>query len=250
MGAVLGATALGAFLGSRVRHLSASLTESFGVLQAALLGVVGLILAFGLSLALSRYEDRRDAIVTETNAIGTTYLRAQTLNGPVRNRSLNLLVTYTDSAVRISEYPPNSDEEDAVTRYEDRLQHRLWVLAGEALDAQPVASAPRLYVQSLNEMFDAQVARTAALNNQVPTTVLILELFGAALALGLLAAYLALVERGLAGVLLAAVLVALLLFVTADLDRPTRGPIEVPDTVLSDLQKEMQAFPAAAPLRR
>ena len=74
-----GATALGAFVGHRMRHLSESLSESFGVMQGAMLGVVGLILAFGLSLALSRYEDRRAAIVDETNAIGTTYLRAQTL---------------------------------------------------------------------------------------------------------------------------------------------------------------------------
>jgi cytochrome bd-type quinol oxidase subunit 2 len=53
-GIVLGATALGVFLGRRVRHLSDDLKEPFGVLQGALLGVVGLILAFGLSLAVTR----------------------------------------------------------------------------------------------------------------------------------------------------------------------------------------------------
>ena len=92
---ILGATGLGVFLGHRVRHLSESLSEPFGVLQAALLGVVGLLLAFGLSLAVSRYEDRRSNIVSEANAIGTTYLRAQTLAEPVRSRSLDLLVGYT-----------------------------------------------------------------------------------------------------------------------------------------------------------
>lgn len=81
-GVVLGATALGVFLGHRVRHLSGDLKEPFGVLQAALLGVVGLILAFGLSLAVTRYEDRRASVVEEANAIGTTYLRAQTLPEP------------------------------------------------------------------------------------------------------------------------------------------------------------------------
>ena len=54
---ILGATGLGVFLGHRVRHLSDSLKEPFGVLQAALLGLVALLLAFGLSLAVSRYED-------------------------------------------------------------------------------------------------------------------------------------------------------------------------------------------------
>ena len=105
---ILGATGLGVFLGRRVRHLSESLKEPFGVLQAALLGLVALLLAFGLSLAVSRYEDRRSNIVTEANAIGTTYLRAQTLAEPVRSRSLDLLVRYTRSAIRLSDEVPGS----------------------------------------------------------------------------------------------------------------------------------------------
>ncbi|CAN5540543.1 hypothetical protein BH20ACT15_BH20ACT15_16390 [soil metagenome] len=247
-GVTLGATALGAFLGSRVRHLSDSLSEPFGVLQGALLGVVGLILAFGLSLALSRYEDRREVIVTEANTIGTTYLRAQTLPEPIRTRSLGLLVTYTESAIKLSDYVPGTGEEDQVTAAEQRLQRRLWRLAGAALEREPVASAPRLYTETLNQMIDAQNSRTAALNNQVPTTVLMLEILGAAIALGLLAAFLAVVGRGLPGVLLASALVAFLLFITADLDRPTRGAIKVPDTVLTDELESMRLPPAAAPV--
>lgn len=243
---VLGATALGAFIGRRVSHLSDSLSEPFGVLQGAMLGVVGLILAFGLSLSLSRYEDRRAVIVVEANAIGTTYLRAQTLPEPIRSRSLELLVTYTKSAIRLSEYQPGSAEEDAVAAKEEGLQRRLWSLAGRALENAPEASAPRLYVETLNEMIDAQSSRVAALNNQVPTTVFLLELLGAAVALGLLAAFLALVGRGLPGVVLAALLVGCLLFVTADLDRPTRGPIQVPDTVLVNQLESMELPPAAA----
>jgi hypothetical protein len=245
-GVVLGATALGALLGRRVRHLSESLSEPFGVLQAALLGVVGLILAFGLSLALSRYEDRRAAVVDEANTIGTTYLRAQTLAEPVRSRSLKLLNAYAASAIRLSEYQPGSTTEDVVVRREDLLQRRLWALAGVALDAEPTASAPRLYVETLNEMIDAQTTRIAALNNHVPVAILLLEIIGAAIALGLLSTYLALVGRGLAAVLLAAVLVATLLFVTSDLDRPTRGPIEVPDTAIKQQYRSMQLPPAAA----
>jgi hypothetical protein len=251
VGAVLGAVGVGTLVGRHVRHQSETLSESFGVLQGALLGVVGLILAFGLSLSLTRYEDRRAAIVTEANAIGTTYLRAQTLSEPVRGRSLDLLKAYTDSAIAISEYPPGSDEEAVVTDLEAGLQRRLWALAGRALDEAPTASAPRLYVETLNEMIDAQTARVAALNNQVPTAVLLLEVFGASLALGLLAAYMALVGRSVRGVLLAALLVGFLLVVSRDLDRPSRGFIEIPDTVLTNLRESMDRPPAAgAPLRR
>jgi hypothetical protein len=240
---ILGATGLGVFLGGRVRHLSGSLKEPFGVLQAALLGLVALLLAFGLSLAVSRYEDRRSNIVTEANAIGTTYLRAQTLTEPIRSRSLDLLVPYARRAVELSDRVPGSDEADAARARERRIESRLWSLAGEALDQEPTASAPRLYVEALNEMIDGETARVAALSNRVPTAVLTLELLGSALALGLLAAYLAIVGRGVLAVFLASALVAFLLLVTADLDRPTRGMIQVPDTTLRDQLESMTQPP-------
>jgi hypothetical protein len=244
---VLGGTALGIFLGHRVRHLSDSLKDPLGVLQAALLGVVGLILAFGLSLAVTRYEDRRDAVVDEANTIGTTYLRAQTLPEPMRSKSLALLRTYADSAVRLTNYVPGSDQELAAIDSEEELQRRLWALNGRALALQPVQSAPRLYEETLNQMIDAHATRVAGLANRVPSAVLLLEVIGAALALGLLAAYLAIVGRGVVAVSLAAVLVTGLLFVIADLDRPTRGPIQVPETAIRAEEEEMQLPPAAAP---
>jgi hypothetical protein len=246
---IIGATGLGVFLGHRVRHLSESLKEPFGVLQAALLGVVGLLLAFGLSLAVSRYENRRSNVVDEANAIGTTYLRAQTLAEPIRSRSLDLLIRYTRSAIRISDEVPGSTEAGDAREREQRIQRQLWSLAGDALQMAPVASAPRLYVETLNEMFDGETARVAALSNRVPTAVLVLEILGSALALGLLGAYLAIVGRGVLAVLLASALVAFLVLVTADLDRPTRGMIQVPDTVLTDQLASMEESPAAAASR-
>jgi hypothetical protein len=214
--------------------------------QAALLGLVGLLLAFGLSLAVSRYEDRRSNVVDEANAIGTTYLRAQTLAEPVRSRSLDLLVGYTRSAIRVSDEVPGSAEARDAREREERIERRLWSLAGEALDSAPTASAPRLYVETLNEMIDGETARVAGLSNRVPTAVLALEVVGAALAIGLLAAYLAIVGRGVLAVTLAAALLAFLLLVTADLDRPTRGLITVPDTALTNELESMMEPPAAA----
>lgn len=248
--ATAGTAGLGVLLAARFRHMSSSLTEPFGVLQAALLGVVGLILAFGLSLALSRYEDRRASIVEEANTIGTTYLRAQTLPPPFRERTLELLVDYTESAIEVADNVPGSPAELAAIDDEQRIQRELWSLAGGALAAEPVASAPRLYVESLNEMIDMQTVRVAALDNQVPGAVLLLEILGAALALGLLSGYLGLVGRGAGAVLAASVLVAFLLFVTIDLDRPTRGLIQVPDRVLVSQLEAMQQAPAAAPASR
>jgi len=242
---LLGATGLGIWLGHHFRHLSHHLKEPFGILQGALLGLVGLLLAFGLSLAVSRYESRRANIVSEANAIGTTYLRAQTLPEPMRSRSLGLLVRYTRTAIGLSDHVPGSGAAKAARASEARLERQLWALAAQALDAKPIASAPRLYVESLNEMIDGEAARVVALSNRVPTAVLVLEVIGASVALGLLGAHLAIGGRGVFGVLLASALIAFLLLVTADLDRPTRGLIRVPDSVLTDQLDSMTQPPAA-----
>ena len=81
-------------------------------------------------------------------------------------------------------------------------------------------------------MIDQQTVRVAALNNRIPTAVLVLEVFGAAFAFGLLALYTALHGRGATTVVLAGALVTVLLVVIFDLDRPTRGLIRVPDAPL------------------
>jgi hypothetical protein len=245
--AVVGGATLAGFVGGRyLREHSASLREPFGVLQAALLGVVGLLLAFGLTLAVDRYQNRRATLVEESNAIGTTYLRAQLIAEPQRSESLALLRRYATLALRITHEVPNSDAMRRTTAEEDVVQRRLWQLAGEAIAAEPVASAPRLYVDSLNSTIDMQSTRLSALANRVPSAVLAVELIGAAVALGLLALHISLLGRGLLPMLVAAGLVTMLLLVTFDLDRPTRGLIKVPDAPLKALRASMALPPAAA----
>ncbi len=204
-----GASALGVLAGRYMRAHSDRYRESIGALQGALLGVVGLILAFGLSLAVGRYQDRRADVVTDANTIGTAYLRAQTIAEPQRSRSLPLLRSYNDLAIRITYEIPGSAAIHATAAEQGELQRHLWRLAGESLDARPLDSAPRLYVDSLNDMIDQQTVRLAGLNNRVPDAVLWLELLGAAVALGLLALYLSVLGKGLIPIVAAAGIVEL-----------------------------------------
>jgi hypothetical protein len=241
-----GSAALGVLVGRYLRRDSETYREPIGVLQGALLGVVGLILAFGLSLAVGRYQDRRAHVVTDANTIGTAYLRAQTIAEPQRGRSLALLRTYNDLAIRLTYEVPGSAAIRATAAEQGEVQRVLWRFAGEALDARPRDSAPRLYVDSLNEMIDQQTVRLSGLNNRVPDPVLWLELLGAALALGLLAIYLSVLGKGLVPIVAAAVIVSFLVLITFDLDRPTRGLIQIPATPLLAL-KETMSLPPAAP---
>jgi hypothetical protein len=225
---VLGTTLVGVVAGRRMREQSETLREPFGALQAALLGLVALILAFGLTMAVGRYDTRRAAVVDDANAIGTAYLRAQTLREPVRSRSLSLLTSYADTSIRLSKAVPGSASARRAIVDGGRLQRQLWRFAGEALAGSPTGSATRLYVDSLNAMIDMQTVRVSALANRVPQAVLVIEIVGAAVALGLLAMYLAILERGVFTVFLAAAMVSLLLLITFDLDRPTRGSRDGP----------------------
>jgi hypothetical protein len=244
-----GATALGALVGGYMRRHSEKYREPIGALQGALLGLVALILAFGLTLAVGRYQDRRAHVVDDANTIGTTYLRAQTIAEPQRSRSLELLRTYNDLAIRVTYEVPGSAALNATAAEQSDIQRRLWRLAGETMNRSPLASAPRLYLDSLNEMIDQQTVRLSGLSNRVPSAVLLVELLGAAFALGLLAMYLSMLGRGLVPVIAAAVLVSFLVLVTFDLDRPTRGMITVPATPLL-AEREVMRLPPAAPAPR
>lgn len=246
---VMGACVLGVLAGRYLRANSERHREPLGVLQGALLGVVGLILAFGLSLAVGRYQDRRADVVTDANTIGTAYLRAQTIAEPQRTSSLALLRSYNDLAIRVTYEIPGSAAIRATSAQQGQLQRRLWRLAGESLNARPRDSAPRLYLESLNDMIDHQTVRLSGLNNRVPDPVLWLELIGAAVALGLLALYLSVLGKGLVPIVVAAVIVSSLVFVTFDLDRPTRGLIEIPAAPLL-AEKATMSLPPAAPAPR
>jgi len=89
------------------------------------------------------------------------------------------------------------------------------------------------------------ISYVSNLDNRVPGPVLALEVVGAAAALGLLALHISVLGRGLVAMIAAAVLVTLLLLVTFDLDRPTRGLITVPSTPLVSVRASMTPPPAS-----
>jgi hypothetical protein len=186
---MFGATVIGLAAGRSLSRHADALREPFGIVQGALLTLVGLLLAFGLAMAVSRYDSRRTAVVDDANAIGTAYLRAQMLREPERGLSLRLYPQYADASLRLSNSVPGSPAAKRAIAAEAVLQRRLWSLAGRALDSQPTQSAPRLYLDSLNEMIDLQTTRVSALNNRVPSAILLVEVIGAATALGLMALY-------------------------------------------------------------
>lgn len=217
--------------------------ESLGVIQGALLGLVGLLLAFGLTMSVGRYDSRRSIVVDEANAIGTTYLRSQLLDEPARTTATDLLVEYADAAIAFGDTVPESSEYRATIATIAGLHDELWAVARDVIAADPNGSAPRLFVETLNETIDAHASRVASLDYHVPETAVIIELFGSSVALGALSCFVTMRRRRAGSTWVAAIVVIAIVFVTLDLDRPQRGLITVPITALEDVRATMSDGP-------
>jgi hypothetical protein len=134
---------------------------------------------------------------------------------------------------------PESRSYQRVIETIQSLQGDLWVLAEGAIRDQPSANAPRLFVETLNEMIDAHSSRVASLDYHVPETAVIIELFGSSIALGALSCFVTMRRRRAGSTWVAALVVIAIVFVTLDLDRPQRGLITVPTTALEDVRATM-----------
>ncbi|MEO7399128.1 MAG: hypothetical protein ABIW84_11230, partial [Ilumatobacteraceae bacterium] len=191
------------------------------------------------------YEGRRAAIVTEANAIGTAFLRAQTIPEPQRSDSLELFRIYAAERLKLASQHVDSQAFYESIESSDTTERALWKFGGEVLGKSPDGSAVRLYVNSLNTMFDASSSREAAFRDRIPSPVVVLQVGGAALAIGMLGLYLATLGRRVHTALLAAVMVSLIVIVALDLDRPQQGFVHVPTTSLRSVVQDLQLQPAS-----
>ncbi len=87
--------------GVRQRESKESFRSLMSGTGAAMLGLLGLLLGFTLSMAVSRWDARRDVIVDEANAIGTLWLRAGLLEEPLRADLRKSLHDYTDARIAL-----------------------------------------------------------------------------------------------------------------------------------------------------
>ena len=111
--------------------------DNDATLEAAVLGLLALMISFSFAMALSLFEARRDAVLNEANAIGTTALRARLLPAPHDAQAVKLLRQYYPNSVgSASAEAPTARELDAASDRSDAIQTSLWqeVKAVEAVD--------------------------------------------------------------------------------------------------------------------
>ena len=225
------------------RRESQGVGGNVAALEQSLLGVVALMIGFSFLMALTRFEMRRESVLNEANAIGTTALRARLLPEPYRTESLKLLREYVQMRVDYIPSGKSMVELPAAVNRSNQIQEGLWqqVKALSAKDNNVVPTG--LYIQTLNDMIDNQGKRLSALRNQIPEEVLISLFAVAAISCGF-AGYASRLDplRTRLPAAITAALVCAVIFIILDLDAPSTGLIKIDQQSMIDTAASLSAF--------
>jgi hypothetical protein len=200
--------------------------------------LLSLLLGFMLAMSLPRYDQRKQLVVDEANAIGTTTLRAQMLPDAQRMRSKQLLEEYAQSRIDFAEAGVDDGRLQAALTHARQVQAELWQQAVTASQQAPTPITA-LFVQAVNETIDLDEKRLAALENRIPAAVWIM--------LGLIALLTCVTvgysqrQRIFLSMIVPPLMIAIVVALIADLDTPRSGLILVGQQSMQRVQTDFKA---------
>jgi hypothetical protein len=223
--------------------------KGVGAIESAVFALLGLILAFSFSGALTRFDERRQLVITEAENISTAWSRISLLPDDAQAPMRDLFRRYLDARIAAYRRLPDWDAFRTELDRTGRLQDEIWskAVAGTRTTSSDV---PLLLLPSLNNMFDIVTRRTEVF--RIHTPFVIFYMLGAlSLACALFSGHdMALRRRrSLLHSVSFAVVLAVTFYVIVDLEYPRLGLIHISDSdqVLIDLRKTMdrEALPVA-----
>jgi hypothetical protein len=202
----------------------------------ASLALLGLLLAFTFSMALSRYEQRRQAVVAESNAIGDFYTCATLLKKPFRTRLQAVLDDYARHLLEARSgtmLDPQQETEFCLEKFA-----RMTEIARAALAEGTPVAVP--LTNTLNDVTSNNASRQAAYRERLPGSIVLLLFLGSVVPAFLIGAKQGVSHKmHVAGSFSFIVLVALVIYVTLDLNQPNRGLIRVSQYSLERVVQSM-----------
>ena len=230
------AALVGAFLRKRLGPLKDAQREDFGVLETSALALLGLLIGFTFSMAISRYEQRKNYEEAEANAIGTEYSRADFLPAADAARVRDLLRNYLDQRV-LFYTTRNGQQLRQIDTNTAQLQNELWSRVQARATAQPTPIVA-LAVSGMNDVLNSQGYTQAAWLNRIPFAAWVL-LAAIAIICNLLLGYGA--HRTSTLFMVLPLLVSVSFFLIADIDSPRVGLIRVRPQNLASLSQSLHA---------
>jgi hypothetical protein len=236
-GILLLAAEAGFHLGKHVQNRWPDKSEAgVGAMVGAALALLGFLLAFVASIATGNFNQRRQLVIAEANAIGTTYLRAGYLAEPYGTETRDLLHEYV--GLRLKAIDP-AVTQSAIVRSE-QIHDELWLIAQELARENPSPTIA-LYLTSLNQVIDLHSERTnAELGFRVPA-IIVLGLYLVAVMtmflIGMFDSYRD--KHNLIALIMMVLIISVVFWVIIDLDRSNVGFFQVPQKALIDLQEKL-----------
>jgi hypothetical protein len=217
----------------RTRKMTEEDHQDFDIVRTAALTLLVLIIGFSFSMAVTRYDQRKNFEEAEANAIGTEYVRADLLAPEAAARARELLKRYLDQ--RIAFYlAGNGGDLERIDAETTRLQAAMWAAVAQAAGAQPTPITA-LAVAGMNDVLNSQGYTQAAWWNRIPLAAWVM-LTLTAFACNALIGY---GERRRRSALLVVfpLIVSISFLLIADIDSPRGGIIRVqPQNLVSTAQ--------------
>lgn len=206
---------------------------------SAMVGLMSFTLVFTFWIAASHFDGARQALLNETNAMRSVYMRADSLSEPNRTEIRNLLREYVDLQLQEREL---GEVEQAILQSEE-LQRRLW---SQAIAAREKTSNPIFdvqFLQRLDEAIDLHRRRLAVYKEfRIPELVWGALYAITALAMVSIGCYAGLTCVNRPPVVPAFILIyAVIMVLIVDLDHPLIGALRVSTRALVDLRNMMGA---------
>jgi hypothetical protein len=230
---------IGASFRKKRSNLGKDEWEDFNLIMTGTLTLLGLIIGFTFSMAISRYDQRKNYEEAEANAIGTEYLRLDLLPAADATKARALLLNYLDK--RILFYETRDDRRlqqiDAATA---RLQTDLWSAVQAPAERQPTPVVA-LTVSGMNDVLNSQGYTQAAWWNRIPTAAWDLMVVIAIFCNVLIGYGMHRTEAKNAMLLVLPIVVSISFFLISDIDSPRGGTIRVNPQNLTSLSQSLRA---------
>ena len=216
---------LGFWLGSLTRSADEPFDRQVALVRTSTAALVAFLVGFAFSGAASRFTNRQDLIVKEANALGTAYLRADTIAEPQRGELKAALREYTADRIQLLSGEKRDQIEPLVAKASG-LHQRMWRSAVKG--AQDNAPLMAVVLPPINEVIDLHSTHLALARRHMPIPIIVALLGTAAIGVGLLGFGNGRVGRRFSLLdSIYGVALAVALWMTIDLDYPGIGMIRV-----------------------
>ncbi len=225
------------WIGYKIAHKKPEVESMASEILSPLLGLLALLLAFTFGMSNSRYDDRKNNLIDETNCIGTAILRADIYPDSLKMEFKKDFKSYLDS--RRDFYTLGNDELkiNASLKQSAKISNKLWERASFYAKDKDYFIQSNMMLPALNDMFDSASKSNIVFNSKVPETIVYLLLIFSVI-ISLYIGYKSGLEKKIEWnfILGFCLLICVVIFITLDLDRSRRGLIKI-DTEIAIMQK-------------